>query len=302
MPGSNVTIRDSKLASALFPFMGSGTYVIQGDFKNDTFYADHIFSSAPDRHLHLINTDVAWWKVDPGDDVVFYADDIIIAEMIFGNNAKSYITNSICEGQTVHIGATDNAYVHWKDGEIWTHVSAWYSATMVLENTIVDWTKQKTPIGIPQPNLAHNGARLYCLNTEFVDGPDADSEPDYLPEARDSAVVMYEKIDYPASGTVVTRGLVNVLGSAWVKVGPNNRFLISFSSYELAYQRDGEINWTVFRISTTQIDNVGTLGVWDTRTLPAGTYKLRLKINTTGFPPKDPTGNFPLVVDNILVQ
>lgn len=302
MPGSDVTIRNSELASALFAFMGNDTFVAQGDFKNDTFYRDQTFSLAPDRKLNLVNTHVRWWKIDPRERVDFRASDIIIAEMMLHNNAKARVTNSICEGQTVHVGTMDSAYLHWRDGQILTHVSAWGSSTMVLENTIVDWTRQKILGTMPQPNLAHNASRLYCLNTEFVDGRDRDYKPDYLPEAKDSAVVMYEKINYPVSGAAVRKGLVNVLGSAWIETGADNLFLISFDSYELSYQRDGDQNWTVLESSRIQMKNPGRLAVWDTRTLSRGSYKLRLKVYTNGFPPKDPTENFPLIVDNIVVR
>ncbi len=285
--GSNVTIRDTlPLTMVLFPFMGNGSFAVQDVFQNRTYYADETIPVS-DRTLRLINTQVTWWKVDAKESATVTADNIIFSEMMIHDSAAVFATNSICEGQTVHLGVKDDGFVHFKDGEVWSYVSVWQNATMVLENTKVDWT-----LGdyiYQKRNIAHGGSRLYCLNTDFNE---------YYPEAVDAALAMYERIDSPTTGETVEKGLIPIYGAAWTANGPLSPH--SFKLYSVAWAPAGGSDWTVIKISDTPVE-WGILGWWNTSSL-SGMYQLRLIILVNGVQSSHPTYQFPLIIKDITVQ
>ena len=286
--GSNVTIRDTlPLTMVLFPFMGGGTFAVQDVFQNRTYYADETIPVF-DRTLRLINTQVTWWKVDAKESATVSADNIIFSEMMVHDSGTVFATNSICEGQTVHLGVKDDGFVHFKDGEVWSYVSAWQNATLVLENTKVDWT-----LGdyiYQRRNIAHGGSRLYCLNTDFNE---------YYPEAVDAALAMYETIDSPTTGDTVGKGVIPIYGSAWTVRGPLSPH--SFKLYSLAWAPEGSLDWTPIEVSSAPVE-WGILGWWNTSFLPSGMYQLKLTILVNGDQSSHPTYQFPLIIKNITVQ
>jgi hypothetical protein len=286
--GSNVTIRDTlPLTMVLFPFMGSGTFAVQDVFQNATYYADETIPVS-DRTLRLVNTRVTWWKVDAKESATVTADNIIFSEMMVHDSAAVFATNSICEGQTVHLGVKDDGFVHFREGEVWSYVSAWQNATMVLENTKVDWT-----LGdyiYQKHNIAHGGSRLYCLNTDFNE---------YYPEAVDAALAMYERIDSPTTGETVGKGVIPIYGSAWTANGPLSPH--SFKLYSLAWAPAGGSDWTPIEISDTPVE-WGILGWWNTSFLSSGMYQLKLTILVNGVQSSHPTNQFPLIIKDIGVK
>jgi hypothetical protein len=286
--GSDVTIRNTNpMTMVLFPFMGTGIFKANDVFQNEKYY-DDIIVPVSDRRLRLVDTRVTWWKVDAREWATLFADNIIFSEMMIHNRGKVFATNSTCEGQTVHMGAKDNGFVYFKDGEVWTFVSTWQNATMVLDNTQVDWTKGD--FVYQTRNIAHGQSRLYCLNTTFED---------YLPEAVDAALAMYARIEFPEKNQTVAKGPVPVYGSAWTQRGPLNPHL--FQRYELAYTASAASGWKLIKSSRTPLDR-GILGWWDTSSLPAGRYQLKLTIYVYGKQKIHPTDKFPVIIRDINVE
>jgi hypothetical protein len=287
-PGSDVTIRNTNpLTMVLFPFMGAGVFEAGDVFQNETYY-DDVIVPISDRRLRLVDTRVTWWKVDARERATLVADNLIFSEMMIHNRGKVFATNSICEGQTVHMGAKDNGFVYFKDGEVWTFVSTWQKATMILENTRVDWTKGD--FIYQTRNIAHGRSRLYSLNTTFEG---------YLPEAVDAALAMYARIEFPAENQTVAKGLIPVYGSAWIKKGLLGAH--RFKRYELAYASGGSSDWRLIKISRLPLHS-GALGWWNTSALPAGMYQLRLKIFVHGKQERHPTDKFPVIIRDINVE
>src|SRR6266508_2506499 len=157
-PGSSVTVRDSALKMAMVRFAGNGVYFVPGEFRNSSSYVDKTFTSVPDRVLRLINTSLKWWKLDVIDSAQARFDSVTFAEMVLKSSARALVTRSICEGQTIHLGAIDNSYIYFQDGEVWTHVSAWGRALMVLDRSLVDWQLAPSAFQYQQRNIAHNRA------------------------------------------------------------------------------------------------------------------------------------------------
>jgi len=69
----------------------------------------------------------------------------------------------------------------------------------------------------------------------------------------------------------VLRGRVNILGAASHP---------QFDRYELGYTREpvGSSDWVFMMDNRSQVQQIGLLGIWDTTTVPDGTYALRLRV------------------------
>jgi hypothetical protein len=224
-----------------------------------------------------------WWKVDVVEGYDLTADSIIFSEMMVKENSRAHLTHSICEGQTIHLGALHDAFVDFQDGEVWTHVSVWNDATMVLRNSVVDFRKGQ--YRYQTRNIAHNNARLYCLNTTFGYETDpSESEP----EAVDGALTMFLKLDGPATAEIGQA--VEIRGSAWVKTGPVST--VSFNSYNLSVSSNDSGDWQTIRTSASPVGN-GVLGSWDTSGLQSGSYRVRLTLWVDGNTGAYPTDEFP---------
>ena len=281
-PGSNVTVRNSSLAMILYRFVGPGEGDLEGIMRNNSHYED-LTVPTTDRHLRLVNTAVQWWKVDVIEGFDLTAANIVFSEMMVKEDSQAHLTNSICEGQTIHLGALHNSFVDFRQGEVWSYVSAWNNATMVLRDSTVDYRKGQY---IYQTrNIAHDNARLYCLNTTFGYRTDPlESEP----EAFDNALVMVLMLDGPS--LVPPDRSVDISGSAWIKTGPSSP--VTFNSYELAVSPMDREEWQMIRSSVSPIKN-GTLGTWQTEGLPCGSYRLRLTLRVNGNTGTYPTHDFP---------
>jgi hypothetical protein len=226
---------------------------------------------------------VTWWKVDVIEGHELTADSIIFSEMMVKDDSRALLTNSICEGQTIHLGAVHDAFVDFRDGEVWSYVSVWDNATMVLRNSLVDFRKGE--YRYQTRNIAHNNARLYCLNTTFgYEADPAESEP----EAADSALAMVLYLDVPAA--VKLGRIADIRGSAWIKTGPLSP--VVFDSYVLEVSPEGREQWETIRLSTNPVTE-GTLGMWPTAGLPGGRYCLRLTLYVNGDNGTDPTDAYP---------
>lgn len=286
--GSLVTVRDSRLTMALVPLMGDRFYVVPAEFQNRSLYDDKTFASVPDRLLRLVNTSVDWWKVDVTEAAHAIVDGILFAEMVVKEKAAVLVTDSICEGQTIHVGALDSSYLYYKDGEIWSFVSAWNDATLVLDNTLVDYRKGQYIY--QTTNIAHDRARLYAINSTLISPP----------QAMDSALAMVARLGTLSPGRAA--GWVEIAGSAWIETGPKSS--VTFDRYTLAIRAKGGMNWFPFHEGRGPVrpadGNDGTLG-W----LPAGLlnlkpglYEIQLRIWVRGDPwATHPTHDYAAVKD-----
>jgi methionine-rich copper-binding protein CopC len=215
--------------------------------------------------------------VDTEDAFKLNADSIVFSEMIARDKSHTEVTNSVCQGQTIHLGALDDAYLAFRNGEVWSYVSAWKNATMVLESSIIDWEKGKKWHGYiyQTRNIAHDNSRLYCLNTVMREKP----------EAMDKAVALFAFIEPLPQARIGSK--ITIRGSAWVKAGPQSQ--VAFDSYELSWSVIGSDDWNLIHSSSTEVRE-GEMGTWDTSDLKPGNYRIRLKVITSG---DKVTGQYP---------
>jgi hypothetical protein len=284
-PGSSVTVRDSKLGMAMVRFAENHTYFVPGEFRNETTYEDKTFASVPDRHLRLVRTHVKWWKLDVIDLAQARMDRVTFAEMVAKNFARVFLTNSICEGQTIHLGALNNSYIYFKDGEVWTHVSAWNQAFLVLDGSLVDYNKAPVPHQIR--NIAHDRARIYAINSELVSPL----------EAMESALATFARLGSFAERELQASAAkwTPVEGSAWIVKGTASR--VVFDRWILALRAPGSQEWTevaqgVHEVRDAQLAMIRPALIWR-----PGEYELRLSLVVRGDDPGTPypTWAFPAV-------
>ena len=281
-PGSDVTIRNSELKMLLFRFAGTDKLTMDGIMKNRSHY-DDLTVPVPDRKLRLVNTKVDWWKIDIIESCELHADSLVFSEMMLKESAVGYITNSICEGQTIHLGAQDDTFLDFTYGEVWSYVSVWDNATVILRDSLIDY--QKCKYLYQTRNIAHNESRLYCLNTTFgYKENSAESEP----EAFDTALVMFLDLDGPVEAR--PGDSIDFTGSAWIKAGP--RSPVTFECYRLMVAPVGSSDWTEIVESRDTIRE-DLLGMWDTTGLPAGSYQIRLVLRVDRDTTDHPTHQYP---------
>ena len=287
-PGSSVTVRDSALTMGMVRFAGDHSYFVPGEFHNNSSYPDKTFASVPDRVLRLINTSLKWWKLDVIDSAQARFDSVTFAEMVLKNSARALVTRSICEGQTIHLGALDDSYVYFQDGEVWTHVSAWGRALMVLDRSLVDWQLAPPEFQYQQRNIAHNRARLYALNSELRSPP----------EAMESALVTFARLGAFTQSQLETTALswTPITGSAWIVKGAASG--VSFDRWALAIRAPGASTWTNFSpIDTPETHDAGLAWLPPWLIPEPGEYELRLTLFVSGDDPftPHPTWLFPAV-------
>jgi hypothetical protein len=224
------------------------------------------------------------------------ADDIRFSESMTFDTSKFYLTNSTCEGQTVHLGVTNDAFVDFKNGEVWTYVSSWEDSTLILRDSLVDWTIGEAEHGYTwqTQNIAHQNSRLYCLNTEFGYEIDASES---LPFANDKALVMYADLDLqpvvtPEKLPGSRYEMVKINGSAWIDPGPENP--VTFKRYDIYTQKLFWPYTTKLIARSTEEKQDELLGTWFTNGISSSLYKIILVIyvnNDIGA--THPTQNYP---------
>ena len=282
-PGSNVTVRDSKLGMAMVRFAEDQRYVVPGEFRNETTYEDKTFASLHDRHLRLIRTHVKWWKLDVIDFAQARMDGVTFAEMVTKNFARAYLTNSICEGQTIHLGALNNSYIYFQDGEVWTHVSAWNQAFLVLDRSLVDHNKAPIPHQIR--NIAHDRARIYAINSELVSPL----------EAMESALGTFARLGSFAERELQAAAArwTPVEGSAWIVKGPASG--VVFDRWILALRAPGSQQWTEVAQGNQEVRDAQLAMIRPALIWRPGEYELRLTLVVRGDDPgtPHPTWAFP---------
>lgn len=295
-PGSDVTVRDTSLAMAMIRLTGERFYHVAGDFKNREFHEDRVFASLPDRNLRLVNSSVDWWKVDAHENADVIADGIVFSEMMVTNNARMWITNSICEGQTIHLGALDDAVVYFKEGEVWSYVSTWGNATMVLDDALVDHTRAEYLY--QYTNIAHQNSRLFAVNTDFVSP--AEDPGGALPRAVDGALVMVARLSDLAPAPA--RGWIPVRGTAWADSGPQNP--ARFRRYTLAARPKGGLLWRQFRQGFLPARDERILGWWNPSLMGfgSGIFEIALTVEVADDDPATdrPTNAYPAIKEILL--
>ena len=256
LPGCNVTINNSIIRGSCVRMFGTDTVNING--IENYVYHSNLTVPLSDRHLEYINTYVYWWNWYPFEDIVFNIDSSSFGEMIGRGNSETYATNCFHDVATIMLGSGGNAFVSFTDGISLSYVGTFENSTFLLVNCNISpiWPYQST-------NIAHANSYLLAVNSSF----------EYEPEAMDSALAMFTAIDSLSDNTVGTT--VSISGSAWIDAGPQST--ITFDRYKIYWMHAGDSVWTFIDESTDMVHH-DTLAIWNTTSLSAGEYKLRLTI------------------------
>lgn len=190
----------------------------------------------------------------------------------------------------------DDAVVYFKGGEVWSYVSTWGNATMILDDASVDHTKAEYLY--QYTNIAHQKSRLYAVNSDFVSP--ADDPGGALPRAVDAALVMFARLaDLPEAPT---KGWIPIRGQAWVDSGPSN--FATFARYTLSVRPKGGRLWRQIRQGIRPAREQRILGWWNPSLmgLKAGNYEIALTVEVAGDDPaaERPTHDFPAIREIVL--
>ncbi|MCD4790719.1 MAG: hypothetical protein K8R37_12025, partial [Bacteroidales bacterium] len=225
-----------------------------------TFYWNLIFPFN-DRFCQITKSYLHMWFPYIYDTAVVYIDNCRYAESKAHNQSEMYVTNTISDGFPSCTSPVDNGFLFFSDGIVRTFSSSWFNATLLLNNTCFD----------PRPdhrisyNIAHDESYFLAVNCTFIDS--------LKPYALDASLVMFTAIDSLSDNVIGTT--VDVLGSAWIDAGPQNP--VTFDCYNLFWSPAGDSVWTLLEESTNQVDS-DVLATWNTTSLSAGKYNLRLTI------------------------
>jgi len=114
------------------------------------------------------------------------------------------------------------------------------------------------------------------------------------PVAYDGSDVWFGNINSPESAYKDDQ--VPITGSAWIDKGPTS-ILMDFNYYRVYYQKNGDNAWTQIGGEYNQKVRNGQLAVWNTDSLEAGQYVLKLSVtdNTTNLNTLDALKNVNLL-------
>ena len=136
---------------------------------------------------------------------------------------------------------------------------------------------------IDAPDWHPDGTKIIYHSDQ--DGDYAVYEIDYLGWMEDTTAPLPAAcIISPLPGTTVS-GSIDIEGTADDNVSVDGITVLSdFSSYNLSYRKAGEENWTQLTSSNLTVER-GFLGEWNTASLPAGEYEIKLEVLDTDSPP-----------------
>jgi LysM repeat protein len=126
-----------------------------------------------------------------------------------------------------------------------------------------------TANNISNPNVIHTGQWLYIPKSGYDHHPPDDHSDG------GTTIPGCEHLTWPKQG-------VTLAGVVWAKGTADH---VQFGYYKLEYRSDGLDDWHYITGGESPVHN-GTLGAWDTTTVPDGPYTFRLVI-------VDKTGNYP---------
>ncbi len=256
---STVTVSNSHVRSVGIFFRGSDTLSVSG-ITNGTSYTSYTLP-VPDRYLHFNDTYVNTFSLYPMDSAVVYARGCIVGEALPMGRAHIELTNSYVDGSGGYLGSTESSLNLTVFSSITTNLQA-------VDNSVLLFLYSAQAGFFGQVVLSGNAIMVLAQSSTLE-----------YPEVYDHAFAWVSNVKAPAYAPV--GAIVSVRGDAYGEAGPLGSFL-SFTSYSLYYQMDGDSTWTpIAEDVSTQVKD-GVLAVWNTTGLSPGMYFLKLttKVST----------------------
>ncbi len=254
--GSDVTLSNSdlRLIGCFFRY-GDTTYA--AGIMNNSSYVNYTTPLA-DRTLQLNNSTVGTWSFYVFDSSSIEIDSCQLGEVGTQQSSSVYAHDFILDGSGGYFWSTDSTFILAQNIISYATTRAERNSTFVLAYS---WLPFAPPTAIA------NGTLISAQNTLASD-----------PIPYDASVVWNGFIAGP--DTSYTNAMVGIFGSAWIDQGPLGN-PVDFVNYSLAWQNPFvSPTWFPIVADSTQEIRSNALGIWNTIGRTAGTYVLRLTIES----------------------
>jgi len=131
-PGSNITLRDSKLRAVGLHFLEDSHSQVS-NIKNTSLYDDFTLKTSQ-HELRLLNSTVTAWNFYAGDTAELEIHDSVFGESISFGQSTIKVNNSTCDGTGGYIGAKDNSTTIFEDGKVSAVVQTQGRAKFEIKN------------------------------------------------------------------------------------------------------------------------------------------------------------------------
>ncbi len=254
--GSDITISQSLVRAIGLWFKGKDSSSVDG-LVNNSSYSD-FSAQLTDRSLRLINSSVKTWSL-----YVFDAKNLFVSGSVLGEVGSF--------GSSKVLGAN-----YWVDGSggycFASDTSVYYNSNSVVSSSL---------------RSERNAMMIFAYSTQ-TGGITASTGRSVLiivqssiaqdPVAYDQSSAWLANIAQPS--TCNTDAIVPIIGSAWIDK-TDASLLMDFSYFSMDYQKEGDNGWTALMEKTTKESRNDTLAKWNTQSLTAGKYTLRLTLADT---------------------
>ncbi len=262
-PMSYVNIYNS-IFCGTFRIMGNDTVYLNG-IRDRSLYSN-LDIPFNDRTFSLNNSYVQIWCIYSYENAVVYMDSCSWGESHARENSYIYADNSVAMGFPSSVTTAGAGNYHFKNGRCRSFVSSWHSSTCLIENSTIIPDR---PGGAAQnSNIAHHSSNMFAVNSYF----------EYLPVAKDTALVIFASIDSLNSINSDTLAIIPITGSAWLHSGPHNP--TGFEQYQVHYRHIDSTNWYLISSSTNSLHE-DILAYWNIEDLLQGVYLIRLSVYST---------------------
>ena len=251
---TTVNISNSTIRSVAVIYRGTETGTAQGLVNNSSYVSSPTFFS--DRTFQLSNCSVKTWAVYPTDTTYVDITSCILGEVGTGGHGHTSCSSMFCDGT---------------GGYFWTNGFGFQSASGCSFSCSVRAEQGSTMIVgfgsiAASTGFAIDSGLLFLIQTPTISPPIAYDGSDIwvgmlTPESVDSGYIQ------------------PLTGSAYILRGPTSH-LMSFASYYIAYQLQGDTTWTITdSVHTTPVtQSQGTLLNWNTTGIATGHYNMQLII------------------------
>jgi len=261
--GSNVTINNSKIRAigAWFDHPNDST-IASGLVDNSTYSS--FTAPLSDRTLQLNNCTLQTWSL-----YVFKKSKLNVTGCIAGEigaeaSSRIYGQSIVVDGSGGYFWSADTSVVFANNVTVTSYVRSEKSGFFILSYSTV------------------SGGIVSAIGKSIMIVVQSSVPSD--PSALEGGVAWFDNINQPAPIYAESNATIN--GSAWIDRGPTS-VLMDFGSWQLFYQKNGDLTWTpITGVITSEVRN-GLLANWDTHGIVSGTYNLKLTLTDSWGNPVD---------------
>ena len=251
---TNVNVSNSIIRSIAVIYRGTGTGTAQGLVDNSSYVTSPTFFS--DRTFQLTNCSVKTWAVYPTDTTYVDITSCILGEIGTGGHGHTSCSSMFCDGSGGYFWTNGFGFQSASGCSFSCSVRAEGGSTMVVGFGSI----------AASTGYAIDSGLLFLIQTPTISPPIAYDGSDIW-------------VGMLTPGSVDSGYIQSLTGSAYILRGPTSH-LMSFASYYIDYQLQGDTTWAITDSVHTRpvTQSQGTLANWNTTGISTGHYNMRLII------------------------